>query len=76
LAQNIKANLNGDSGNVTIWASTAKRAKGTAEIIRQELGVSKLVEYEELWSDSYSGPLCQDSFGVIKKLDWPGRYLS
>ncbi len=52
LANKIKLNLNGYTGDVTIWTSTANRAKGMAQIIKQELQLASLIEIENLWSDS------------------------
>ena len=49
LAEKIKARL-GD-GEVTIWTSSANRARETAEIIKQEMQLADLVAKEKLWSD-------------------------
>ncbi|NVN96712.1 histidine phosphatase family protein [Candidatus Nomurabacteria bacterium] len=51
LAAKIKANLNGDTENVTIWTSPACRARETAEIIKEKLACLYFVEKSNLWSD-------------------------
>jgi phosphohistidine phosphatase SixA len=51
LANKIKANLNSDNGSVVIWTSSAKRAKETAQIIKQELSLAQITAEEKLWSD-------------------------
>ncbi|MBP9803015.1 MAG: histidine phosphatase family protein [Candidatus Pacebacteria bacterium] len=52
LAEKIKAGFNGIPENITIWSSSANRAKGTAEIIKQEMQLAKMVIEEKLWSDN------------------------
>ena len=51
LAEKIKSNLNGNIENVTIWTSSANRAKGTAEIIQKKLQLLREpIEHDKLWS--------------------------
>lgn len=50
LAERIKREIN-DAPNVTIFTSTANRAKETALIIKESLTNAVLIEYEKLWSD-------------------------
>lgn len=50
LANKIKANL--IEGDVTIWSSSAARAQGTAQIIKQELPLVEMVVKAQLWSDN------------------------
>lgn len=52
LANKIKASLNGDTGTVTIWTSSANRAKETAQIIKQEMQLAEMIVEEKLWSDN------------------------
>lgn len=51
LAKKIKASLNGDDGTITIWTSSANRAKETAQIIKQEMQLAEMLVEEKLWSD-------------------------
>jgi phosphohistidine phosphatase SixA len=50
LANSLKKVLNGNP--VTIWTSSASRAKETAEIIKEALGVAEVIVEEKLWSDN------------------------
>lgn len=52
LANKIKASLNGDVGTVTIWTSSANRAKETAHIIKQEMQLAEMLVEDKLWSDN------------------------
>jgi len=52
LAESIEVNLNDDISNITIWTSSAKRAKETALIILERFPSANFVEYQKLWSDS------------------------
>lgn len=52
LATKIKAEILGIDESVTIWSSSAQRAQGTAEIIKQEMQLAELVTEEKLWSDN------------------------
>lgn len=51
LAENIEANLIGDNRDITIWTSSAKRAKETALIVFEKFPNATFVEYQKLWSD-------------------------
>ena len=51
LAKKINASLG--IGDVTIWSSSANRARETAEIIKQEMQLAEMVIEGLLWSDSY-----------------------
>ena len=51
LAESIEENLNGDISDITIWTSSAKRAKETALIILRKFPSAKFVEYRKLWDD-------------------------
>lgn len=50
LAKNIKAALL--PGSVTIWSSSANRAVGTAQIVKEEMQLAEMVIEEKLWSDN------------------------
>jgi len=52
LSDKIKANLNGNDEDITIWTSSANRAKETALIIKEDFPNAEFVEYEKLWSDN------------------------
>ena len=52
LSDKIKANLNGDDENITIWTSSANRAKETALIIKENFPNAEFIENEKLWSDN------------------------
>jgi len=62
LAGKIKACLN-EATEITIWSSTANRARETAEIIQQEMQLAELVLIEKLWSDNWH----QEDFDWLKK---------
>lgn len=51
LAESIEENLNGDISDITIWTSSAKRAKETALIILRKFPSATFVEYQKLWCD-------------------------
>lgn len=54
LALKIKGHL--EEGSVTIWSSSAKRAEGTAQIIKQQMQLgmqlTEMMIEEKLWSDN------------------------
>ncbi len=50
LAQKIKSVLG--EGDITIWSSSASRAKETAQIIKEEMQLAEMIIEEKLWSDN------------------------
>lgn len=69
LAGKIKANLNGDSENITIWTSPANRAVETALIIKEQFPDADFNEHEKLWSDNkhrYDFDWFKDQLGNFK----------